>query len=224
MELSARQEKAYLSSGYEYVFGLNTEPNLLELQWQILPRFYAVNFDMEALFRRSVEIELDGTRHRTLGKEDLMLVLCVHAAKHEWAQLGMLRDIAALGRFELDWERIVAEAKRLGIERILRISLLLTHELLGHELQLETFSDGVSGLVRSIQSKLAEGTQSETESLRYFRTMMRVRERWRDRLRFLFRLAVTPSIGEWETISVSDSFFWLYRGVRLLRLTRRLSS
>jgi hypothetical protein len=224
IELSARQEKAYLSSGYEYVFGLNTEPNLLELQWQILPRFYAVNFDMEALFRRSVEIELDGTRHRTLGKEDLMLVLCVHAAKHEWAQLGMLRDIAALGRFELDWERIVAEAKRLGIERILRISLLLTHELLGHELQLETFSDGVSGLVRSIQSKLAEGTQSETESLRYFRTMMRVRERWRDRLRFLFRLAVTPSSGEWEAISLPDSLFWLYRGVRLLRLTRRLYS
>jgi hypothetical protein len=179
---------------------------------------------MEALFRRSVEIELDGTRHRTLGKEDLMLVLCVHAAKHEWAQLGMLRDIAALAHFELDWVGIEAEARRLGIETILKISLMLAHELFGHEMPLKPFPDGMSGLVRSIQSKLAEGTQSETESLRYFRTMMRVRERWRDRLRFLFRLAVTPSIGEWETISVSDSFFWLYRGVRLLRLTRRLYS
>jgi hypothetical protein len=224
MELTARQEKEYLLSGYEYVLGLDTEPNLLELQWQILPRFYAINFDMEALFRRSLEIELDGARHRTLGKEDLILVLCVHAAKHEWAQLGMLRDIAALSRFELDWEWIVAEARGLGIGTILKISLLLAHELLGHELQMETLSDGVSELALSIQSKLAQGTQSETESLRYFRTMMRVRERRRDRLRFLFRLAVTPSIGEWEAISLSDSLFWLYRGVRLLRLTRRLYS
>jgi hypothetical protein len=124
----------------------------------------------------------------------------------------------------LDWVGIEAEARRLGIETILKISLMLAHELFGHEMPLKPFPNGMSGLVRSIQSKLAEGTQSETESLRYFRTMMRVRERWRDRLRFLFRLAVTPSIGEWETISVSDSFFWLYRGVRLLRLTRRLYS
>jgi hypothetical protein len=224
MELTARQEKAYLRSGYEYVFGLSTEPNLIELQWQILPRFYTIDFDMEAMFRHSVEIELDGARHRTLGMEDLMLVLCVHAAKHEWAQLGMLRDIAALGRSDLDWAWIEAEARRLGIDRILKISLLLAHELLGPERQLETSLDGVSGLVRSIQWKLATGAQSQTESLRYFRTMMRVRERWQDRLRFLFRLAVTPSIGEWETISLPDSLFWLYRGVRLLRLTRRLSS
>jgi hypothetical protein len=224
MELTVRQEIAYLRSGYEYVFGLNTEPNLLELQWQILPRFYAINFDLEALFRRSVEIELDGGRHRILGKEDLMLALCVHAAKHEWAQLSMLRDIAALGRFELDWERIVAEAKRLGIERILNISLQLAHELFGHELPLKRFHDDVSQLTRPIQSRLAKGAEPQVESARYFHTMMRVRERWRDRLAFCCRLAVTPSVGEWETISLPDSLFWLYRGVRLLRLTRRLSS
>src|SRR6266404_254230 len=174
IELSTRQEKAYLSSGYEYVFGWNTEANLLELQWQILPRFYAINFDMGALFRRSEEIELDGARYRILGQQDLMLVLCVHAAKHEWAQLGMLRDIAALARFELDWECIAAEAKRLGIERVLKISLLLAHELLGHELPFKPFPECASELALSIQSRLASGTQSETESVRYFRTMMRV--------------------------------------------------
>jgi hypothetical protein len=224
MELTARQEKEYLRSGYEYVFGLNTEPNLLELQWQILPRFYAINFDMEGLFRRSVAIELDGTLHRTLGNEDLMLVLCVHAAKHEWAQLGMLRDIAALARLDLDWVWIEAEARKLGIENILNISLLLMHRLFGHELPLKPFPVGVSELARSIQSRLVEGIQSEAESLRYFRTMIRVRERWRDRSAFCCRLVATPSINEWEAISLPDSLFWLYRGVRLLRLTRSLYS
>src|SRR5205807_6099281 len=48
LQLSPGQEKAYLHSGYEYVFGLNEERNLLELQWQIVPRFYAIEFDIEA--------------------------------------------------------------------------------------------------------------------------------------------------------------------------------
>jgi Uncharacterised nucleotidyltransferase len=83
-----------LRSGYEYVFGLSTDRNLVEVQWQIVPRFYSINFEMEGLFARSIELDFDGLRLRTLGREDLMLVLCVHAAKHEWVQLGMVRDIA----------------------------------------------------------------------------------------------------------------------------------
>src|SRR5207249_4022853 len=104
LQLSPRQEKAYLHSGYEYVFGLNDDRNLLELQWQILPRFYAVEFDIEPMFKQSIEIKIEGFRVRSLCREDLMLVLCVHAAKHGWAHLGMLRDIATLADFELDWE------------------------------------------------------------------------------------------------------------------------
>src|SRR5207248_675827 len=129
-QLSPRQERAYLRSGYEYVFGTSAEPNLVELQWQIVPRFYSIAFNMKALFERSASTEVEGFRLRTLGKEDLMLVLCVHAAKHEWAQLGMLRDIAALAQPNLDWQWIEYEAQRLGILQILTISLLLCHDLL----------------------------------------------------------------------------------------------
>src|SRR6478736_3812724 len=52
LRLSPRQEKAYLRSGYEYVFGRGTERNLVELQWNLLPRFYAVDMDIEHLFAR----------------------------------------------------------------------------------------------------------------------------------------------------------------------------
>src|SRR5207244_5452159 len=130
LQLSPRQEKAYLRSGYEYVFGLNAEKNLVELQWQILPRFYSVEFDFDELFQRSVEVEVQGARFRTLASEDLMLVLCVHAAKHEWAQLGMIRDIATLARFELDGRGREAEATRLGILRILGTSILLARHFI----------------------------------------------------------------------------------------------
>src|SRR5205823_14656509 len=71
LQLSPRQEKSFLRSGYEYVFGLPAEPHLIELQWRIVPRFCSINFDMDALFSRSMQIDLDGVSLRSFGREDL---------------------------------------------------------------------------------------------------------------------------------------------------------
>ena len=183
-----------------------------------MPRFYSIHFDMDALFARSVELDLDGLRLRTLGREDLMLVLCVHAAKHEWAQLGMLRDIATLARLDLDWGWIDAEARRLGIVRILAVSLSLAGSLFGLNLsgfsRFQTEIGPVREIAAAIQSKTIAGIEDDTESLRYFRAMMHLRERWQDRLRFAWRLVATPSVGEWQAVRIPDSLFPLYRGVQ----------
>ena len=226
IRLSPRQEKEFLCLGYEYSFGLNSEPHLLELQWQIVPRFYSIDFDMESLFLRSTELRFEGFSLRSLGDEDLMLVLCVHAAKHEWSQLGMLRDIVTMARFDLDWEWIAAEGRRLGIIRIMLISLTLAHQMLGSELpeQLTLCPEmsSAGALSSAFQLGLSNGVQNETESVRYFGAAMKVRERWQDRVRLAWRLAVNPSIREWQAVRLPDSLFQLYRAVRILRLAKRL--
>jgi hypothetical protein len=222
IQLSPRQEKEYLRSGYEYVFGLNADHNLVEMQWQIVPRFYSVSFDMEALFSRSIDLEMDGLKLRLLGREDLMLVLCVHAAKHEWAHLGMIRDIATLAGFNLDWGWINAEASRLGIARILTISLLLARNLLGQTPPAERRYDEAEELAAVVEAGLVRGQDPQPESAAYFRLMMRTRERRQDRAHLIWRLVTTPSVGEWQAVRLPDAIFLLYRGVRALRLLRRL--
>jgi Uncharacterised nucleotidyltransferase len=228
LRLAPRQEKSYLRSGYEYVFGLNSEGNLVELQWQIVPRFYSIDFKMEALFDRSVEIEVDGTRVRTLGYEDQMLVLCVHAAKHEWALLGMLRDIVTLARFDLDWTWIVTEACRLGILKILQVSLLVVRELFSVDLPEAAQSipvlRGTADLAHTVVTRLQTNQEPDTESLQYFCAQLQTRERWHDRAQFIWRLSTTASIQEWEAVRMPDRFFALYRGLRLARLMRRFVS
>ncbi len=225
LHLTQRQKKAYIQSGYEYVFGLSTERNLLELQWRIGARFYSIDFDMSALFERSVELQLEGFPVRTLGAEDLMLVLCVHAAKHEWAQLGMIRDIATLAESSLNWRWIQTEAQRLGILRILKISLHLARDLFHCNIpeDLGTSASAVEQFCRRITSRMENGVESNPESRDYFLRMMRLRERWADRARFAWRLATTPSVGEWQSLELPDSLFHLYRCVRALRLLRRFS-
>jgi Uncharacterised nucleotidyltransferase len=227
LRLPPRPEKSYLRSGYEYVFGLKAERNLVELQWRIVPRFCSINFDIDALFSRSIQIELDGLPLRTLGYDDQMLVLCVHAAKHEWAQLGMLRDIATLAQFDLDWNWILTEARRLGILKILQVSLLAVHELFAIDLPAAVQSRSLVRAVEladTVMSKLQKNHEPNTESVQYFRSQLQARERWRDQARFVWRLATTPGVEEWKAVRLPNQFFALYRGVRIARLARRFTT
>jgi len=223
LQLSVRQEKSFLRSGYESSFGLNSERNLVELQWQIVPRFCSINFDIDALFSRSIQVKLDAVPLRTMGHEDLLLVLCVHAAKHEWAHLGMLRDIAALTNFSLDWDWMLAEARRLGILKILQVSFFALSELFNTSLpmQLPPLAESTVELGSTVIARLQHNYEPHTESARYFRTQLLSREGWRDRARFVWRLATTPSLQEWQAVQIPDRYFAAYRGIRIARWMKR---
>jgi hypothetical protein len=282
---TAYVETAHIKNGYEYSFRASYGPNLLELQWRILPRFYSIDFDVADLLERADEISLgrrddlatqlplkkenevsrnsreaapeysprrkpwvengtppsfNGTKDqlrpslgrpmRTLRAEDLLLVLCVHAAKHVWVQLSWLCDIAQLTKSpQLDWQAIHHEAKRLGIERIVSLNLLLTHKLLGAALppQIQKHrreDSSTAALADEILRIIERSTHYDTESIPYFRLMLRLRERWQDQARFLWRLAVTPSVSEWSAVRLPKPLQSLYRLVRLSRLAKRLSA
>jgi Uncharacterised nucleotidyltransferase len=226
----APHSEAFVGSGYEYSFSAACGSNLLELQWRIVPRFYAIDFDVASFLDRADEIIVNGRAMRSLRVEDLLLVLCVHAAKHVWVHLSWLCDIAQLVKSrQLDWNVIQDEAKRLGIERIVSLNLLLAYKLLGTALPpaiqkrlREDPSETV--LADEIQRIIGRSVHYDTESLAYFRLMLRLRERRQDRARFLWRLAVTPSVSEWSAVRLPKPLRPLYRLVRLLRLAKRLAS
>jgi Uncharacterised nucleotidyltransferase len=230
LKLSPREERAYIAAGYELVFDLGEHRNLLEIQWRILPRFYAVDFNIERFFDRAIAVDLCGRAVRTLCPEDLMLVLCVHAAKHAWTQLSWVREIAELPRsHQLDWVAIFDEAERLSICRILAVSLAVANNLLGAEVPeaVQGYAqrdDEVEVVVRRVLPFLSQEENLDPESVSYFRLMTDARERWQDRASFLWRLAVTPGPGEWSAIRLSEPLFRLYRAVRFFRLAHRFWS
>jgi Uncharacterised nucleotidyltransferase len=226
LQLTPGQERKYLQSGYEYVFGCGAEKNLVELQWQVVSRFYSVAFDLEELFQSSAAEQFEFRRTRVLNREDLLLVLCVHAAKHNWARLGMIRDITALLGFDLDWRQITSRARQLGIERILGISLRLARDLIGYRVlpALEFDDRHADEIAARVRAELAAGDEINVESVAYFRRMVQVRERWQDRIRFLWRLSITPSVGEWKAVRLPDALITLYPGVRAFRLLAKCAT
>jgi Uncharacterised nucleotidyltransferase len=225
--LSEAEESAYLKSGYEYAFDGAAGPNLLELQWAIQPRFYAVDFDMKDLFERAIPISVAGQPMKTPSREDLFLVLSAHAAKHIWGRLVWLCDLAQLMSLPtLNWGWIGTQARTLGIERILGVTIGLANRLLGAEVpsaaQKSIAEDRATVLlVEEIQTQITCEASFDVESFAYFRLMLRLREKLTDRIRFVQRLALTPGPGEWNAVRLPRPLFPLYRLVRLTRLAKR---
>ena len=224
--LSEAEERAYLKSGYECAFDGAAGRNLLEVQWALQPRFYAVDLDMDGVFERAVMVSVAGRSMKTPSPEDLFLVLSLHAAKHVWGRLIWLCDIAQFMNLRaLNWNWIEAQARTLGIARILQVTMLLANRLLGAAIpssNLMVPDRATLALAEEIQSHIVTGATCDVESLAYFRLMLRLRERRTDRLRFLQRLVFTPGPSEWKAVRIPPTLFPLYRLVRLSRLAAKL--
>jgi len=222
-------EASYIHSAYEYSFDSAAGKNVLELQWALQPRFYAVDYEVEGLFARAAVAKVAGQSVKTLSAEDLLLVLSIHAAKHVWERLIWISDIAQiLQHGNLNWEFIRSQARDLGVVRILHLTLLLANRFL--QTQIPAAIAGQIQADRAAPKFLEEMSRSvinevsyEEQKTSYFRLMMRLRERRSDQLRFIARLAFTPGPGEWEMARLPRTLSPLYRVVRLARLGQRLA-
>lgn len=227
---SADEEQAYLRSGYECAFDGPSGKNLLEVQWAIQPRFYAIDLEMGGLFRRAVKASVVGVEIKTLCVEDLFIVLTLHAAKHVWGKLIWLCDLARIAAMPaLDWKCIGEQARELGIVRMLWVTLRLAEKLLdaavpaaAHDNLPEDFD--VESLADEIQGYIASDRTFDVESRAYFNLMLRLRERRADRIRFMRRLVFTPGPSEWAITRLPKMLFPLYQFVRITRLGARVVS
>jgi hypothetical protein len=220
---TALHEAAILKSGYECAFDLPGAKHSLELKWRIVPRFYSIDFDIPGFFDRSINVELNVHSIRTLCPEDKLLVLCVHAAKHAWSELSLLWDISKLIETQpINYAVVFRQAKQLGIETIVQTNLDLVQSLWGSpKCASREFFEEQSG--DDFPFNIDLNDQSiDTQSIPYFLLMLSLRERWRDKTRFLARLIFTAGEGEWNSVRLPHFLSPLYGVVRIYRLGSRL--
>jgi Uncharacterised nucleotidyltransferase len=232
-DLTPAVERFWLRRGNERSFDSAAGKNLLELQWALLPYFYGVDLDVEDLLARAGRTVVGECEMPCLSPEDSLLVLCLHAAKHLWARLIWLADIAETLRSQsqpetIDYSLVFSRARALGIARILGVSFWLVKNVLCAELPqtaeaMIATDPQTSVLGHEFAERLARGAAYDFESTEYFRLMLRLRERRGDRWRYLCRLVWTPGAGDVAAVRLPEALFPLYRMVRIGRLVRKLT-
>jgi len=224
--LREAQLRSYLSSGCELCF--ERDDVAVELHWRIAPQMYSLPFTFSELWARRQTLSFGEQTIATLSPEDMLLVLCAHAMKHNWNSLCWVMDIVELLHTEpnLDWKATVERARAMGAERVLLLGLSLANELSSAplpELMKERLHDDLSlpGLLHHVRAKLAASDPGVEFSLADHLFFLHARERIVDKARYILHAFFTPDLADWNS-EKTELWSPFYRLVRLSRILRRL--
>ncbi len=222
-QMSASQEAANLCFSQEWLFVHSLYQNYVDLHWCLLSGPSSFLVKSRDLWGRFETIPFAGTMIRALSREDLILFLCIHGAKHGWRRLIWICDIAELIRYhqEMDWDLIIEKVDVLAVKRVLFLGLFLANNLLGAQLpehiSRKTKSDPV---IKKLAGKVEEMLFSQIEVLPNANRLFFISslERWQDKIKYFLMWMLRPNAMDWGgALSLPVPFYCLTRPLRLFR-------
>jgi hypothetical protein len=222
--LSGSKKEAFFAS--VNVIGLAKMPRgvRVEVHWELLAKNYAVFWDMRELRSRTEQVTINGSRVPVPSPADHLLYLCVHGAKHIYERLEWITDVDRTVRTSPpDWQRLFGEAEKMGVTRMVLLSLWLCRELLALPLP-ETVEtrierDGVAEeLGRRIIAMQFGREKTGGKSFGTFGLLWKMREKLSDRLRFTLYGLLLPKFDDFQYLALPKRIVFFYPAVRLFRL------
>jgi hypothetical protein len=211
----------------EYVFSQRDTGLIVEFHTERTFRYHPRRLPVERLFERRACVRFDGHDVPALSVEDELILICIHGAKHFWTRLMWIADVAALvSRQGVNWDLALAAAREVSAERMLRLGLRLSFDVLGVELPRQIAADAhadpaASRIAAQIVSRLPLG---EAASFGLFgRAMFRFKMRggYLQGAAYLLRLSLSPTEEDWVSGS-EERRSWLLDAIgRPLRLARK---
>jgi hypothetical protein len=236
--LTRAQEEIFLRSQFEHIFTRDDGKVVVELHWELTERHF-LPFETERLWGRLEPVMLGGKALQTFSPEDMLLILCVHGAKHAWERLAWICDLAELIRLRqegIGWEEVLARASALGGERMLLLGLYLASDLLGVTLPKDVAQRvRADSTVRVLADQTREQLFRENDRLAGFlegyegapafhALHLRVKETLREKTHYFVRKVMILTAEDWSLRPLPKFLFSFYYVLRLIRLTRKYGS
>jgi hypothetical protein len=225
-EMASGQESAFLHFETTYTVVHETTGIAVDLHWEITRKYFSIPITLESLRPGIKSTVVAGNEVLTTSPEDLLLILCIHGAKHLWTGLDWICDIAELvnNHQDLDWNRLMVQAENMGSGRILSLGLHLAHDLLEISLppamQQRILSDRVAKeLSAQVCAKLFTEMAYPPPAQEKFFFLLRARERWGDKIHYAWRCATMPSGRDMIVFKLPEflmRLYWFLKPIRLM--------
>ena len=171
---------------HDLAFAHPLDNTLIELHADVAQPHYGFHMPLEAWWQDRLHVQVAGQRLGMLRDEHAYLMVLLHAAKHRWHRLDLVADLAAFGTLPLDWAAIRRSTQRTGMVRALAT---------GQALAAHFFSDD-GALGNRLVRRLAQRTVQGKDAARWAGIWLdiQLRERWRDRARYLYGRTIRPAL------------------------------
>ncbi len=233
--LDAAQDAAHFRDDSVYDLMRDKPDVMLEMHWSLTTRSFARPLRLEHLLANLHRAPLAGGEATYLGREDLLLLLCIHGTKHLWERLSWICDVADFLRLQdaenpINWERMQQLAERFAVKRMVALGLILAHDILDAPLptEIEKWAHSqkrVQVLAASIEAHLfTEEKKDDSEEspehseIALARSLMDTMDAWPDRVRFAWHIFSTPSVEERAALVLPGPLEYLRPVVRATRL------
>lgn len=229
--LSGKFEAEYIRSEHAFQFQKENCTFVVELHWRFGSRNQVFPLDARDVWNRLARQFFQGRELPALAREDLLIYLCVHGAKHGWDRLEWIRCVAELvsGSDAMNWDIVIRRSRQSGAERALYVGLRLAESLASPPLPAPILdamrSDGAAQVLaeQALANLFTEETDHSRRELHRQTFYLRTRERWFDRARILFFSTARvphPLAKDWHLFKVPVSMSFLYYLLRPMRLMR----
>lgn len=221
------EQVGHLTYDCEWEF-INHERRIgVDLHWDLTGRNCGPAIPIERLWSRAVTTRFYNQSIRAFSREDLILVLGIHAAKHYWQKWEWIYTFARTLQQEprVQWSDLFEEAHRMGAGRILALGTILADKFYGvpmpEEVRARINGDKEAQILakRALKWLLSGGIEVIPPShLRQF--LADTRDSVSSKAQYWFRAATTPTTKDYiiELPARLHWLFYLIRGVRLLVL------
>jgi hypothetical protein len=175
---------------------IDGDGRIIELQWAVAPRAFAVDIPLGRL--RRIRAAVGGGAVPAFAPEDLLVLLCVHGAKHRWERLGWIVDVAELCRTHpnLEWDRAGSLARATRTVRMVSVGLELARSVLGAEPTWQAGRFRADSATRSIAAELSASLFRPPVDRPFRMIDARFRTGLWDRLRLLAAALFLPTEGD----------------------------
>jgi hypothetical protein len=207
-----------LKSNMEYAFvSQELQACPIELHWDIAWRWPEDVPALADLWADARPGWFRGVAAWALGPEWHLLYLAVHAARHRWEALKWLVDVHEIcARDGLDWVRVRDKAARFGLGDVLGITLGACRTLLGTPMPPEAPARTPPAWVHLFPS-----TTHPQDIWQGGLYPVRLFNRPSEKLRYLARVLLVPTLGERRLVRLPAGLGALYYALRPLRLGGR---
>jgi hypothetical protein len=197
----------------------------LELHWNIAEKGIAYPLRESDLWEDLQSFPLLDRQVRTLSRENFLLFLALHGAKHHWRPLKFIVDFAACLRSfpDIDWEYLDLKSKHFGLRRCLTLGMFLAQQYCGGSLPSDLQAvfqahPPVPRLAGRVQAHLfSAGERVAAQTIFYLQT----RERAQDKLYYILDQALVPKRDDWLAVSLPAPLYPFYYLLRPLRLIHK---